>query len=272
MVKIIKADGTVETFKRENIENTVLKAGGSKKFAEEISSKVAKKIHKGSTTKEILKLTLKLLKEKPSVALKYDLKRAIMSLGPQGFTFEEYFSQLLKSYGYKTKVGIIMRGKATSHEVDVLAKKKKNYMIECKYHNRLGNHTNSKVAMYTYARFLDLRNNPKHKINKGWLVTNTKCTPHAIQYARGVGLKLTGWQHASKGGKNLQQLIMIQKAYPITILPSVFGDVKKGFVDAKIVLAKDVLKYNLAELKKKTGLKEKDLKKVMKECGKVCSG
>jgi hypothetical protein len=270
MVKIIKANGDIETFKKIKIENTVLKAGGSKKFAKEIANKVSKKVHKGTTTKEILKITLKLLRENPTVALKYNLKKAIMSLGPQGFNFEEYFSQILNEYGYKTKVGRMIKGKATWHEVDVLAENKKKFMIECKYHNKIGNHTNSRVAMYTYARYLDLHNNPKNKINQGWLVTNTKCTPHAIRYARGVGLKITSWQYASKGGKNLQRLIMIKKLYPITILHSVFGDVKDKLINAKILFAKELLEENISDLRKRTGLKEKQLKKLLKECNKIC--
>ena len=270
MVQIMKANGHLVAFKKSNIEKTVLRAGGSREFAKKIANKVSKKVHKGTTTRQILEITLKLLKKQPSIALRYDLKRAIMSLGPQGFTFEEYFSQLLQNYDYKTNVGLIMKGKATTHEVDVLAEKKKKYMIECKYHNRLGTHTNSKVSMYTYARFLDLHNNPKNKINHGWLVTNTKCTPHAREYAKGVGLKLTSWNHATKGKKSLQELIDLKKLYPITILPSVEGDIKAGLTKAKIVLAKDILTHSPQELRKKTGLKIKDLKKVLKEANEIC--
>ena len=97
MVQIIKADGHWTSFKKKKIERTVLNAGGSKKFAREIANKVAKKVHKGTTTREILRLTLKLLKENPGVALRYDLKRAIMSLGPHGFTFEEFLYQILQN-------------------------------------------------------------------------------------------------------------------------------------------------------------------------------
>jgi len=266
-MQIIKANGFLETFKRSNIEKTILKAGGSKEFAKEISGKVAKKVHRGTRTKEILEMTLKLLKNQPAVALKYNLKRAIMSLGPQGFTFEEFFSQLLQNYGYKTKVGLYMKGKIITHEVDVLAERedKKRFMVEAKYHNRSGSHTNSKVAMYTYARFLDIKSNPKNKINQGWLVTNTKCTPHAIQYAKGIGLRITSWQYASKGSNNLQKLIRLKRLYPITILNSIRGEIKEQFARAKIVLAKDIITYNIEQLKKKTNLKEKNLQKVLKE-------
>ena len=124
MVQILKANGHVTSFDKKKIKRTVLRAGGSRKLADEISSKVEKSVRKGTTTKEILMLTLKLLKKEPAVAMRYDLKRAIMSLGPHGFTFEEYFSQLLKHYDYKTRVGLILTGKAITHEVDILAIKK----------------------------------------------------------------------------------------------------------------------------------------------------
>lgn len=268
MVKIFKADGHLTEFKKGKIESSILKAGGSKQFAKEVANNVAKKVHKRTRTKEILKITLKLLEQQPGVALRYDLKRAIMSLGPHGFTFEEFFSQILQNYNYKTSVGLIMKGKATTHEVDVLANPINNnekYMIECKYHNLVGKHTDSKVAMYTYARYLDLKNNTKNKITQGWLATNTRCTPHAKEYAKGVGLKITTWNYASKGEKNLQKLIKEKGLYPITILTSVEGEIKEKLAKAKIVLAKDIILYDVNGLKKKTGLREKQAKRVLKE-------
>jgi len=195
-----------------------------------------------------------------------------MSLGPHGFTFEEFFSQLLQNYDYKTKTNLILKGKATTQEVDIVAKKdkeNKKYMIECKYHNRVGNNTNVKVAMYTYARFLDVNNNAKHKFDQAWLVTNTTCTPHAIQYSKGVGLKITTWNYASNNGKNLQKLIMQKKLYPITILHSVQGKIKQKLAYSKIVLAKDILDKSFHELKKKTKLRDQDLKKLIQEAKQV---
>ncbi|MFA7707380.1 MAG: ATP cone domain-containing protein [Candidatus Pacearchaeota archaeon] len=266
MVQIIKADGTFAKFEEHKIERTVLKAGGSREFAKEIAKQVEKEIYENISTKEILKITLRLLKEKPSIALKYNLKTAIMSLGPHGFTFEEFFSQILQNYDYKTKVGLNLKGKATTHEVDILAEKEnKKYMIEAKYHNLAGTHTNSNVAMYTYARFLDLHNHPNNKINQGWLVTNTKCTPHAIEYANGVGLKITSWQYSSDKGENLQELIKVKKLYPITILNSVTGDIKDKLAKAKVVLVKSLMTCNLEELKNKTDLTEKEINKLLKE-------
>jgi len=269
MTYVIKAYGNKEKFDKRKIERTCLKAGASKQLAKDVSNKVEKIVYEGITTKEILKITLKLLKDKPEVASRYDLKRAIMFLGPSGFPFEKFFAAILKNYGYKTEVGIEIKGKATTHEVDIIARKDKNYMIECKYHNQLGTHTDSKVAMYTYARFLDLKNNPENKIDEGWLATNTKCTTHAIQYAKGVNLKITSWQYPKND--SLQKLIMKKRLYPITILRSINSDIKEKLSQANIILAKDLIDLNLDELKRKTMLPENVLMRIIKEAREVCA-
>ena len=268
---VTKALGNKEKFDKRKIERTCLKAGASKQLARDVSNRVEKIVYQGMTTKEILKITLKLLKDKPEVASRYDLKRAIMNLGPSGFPFEKFFAAILKNDGYETKVGVTMIGKATTHEVDIIAKKDKNYMVECKYHNKLGIHTNSKVAMYTYARFLDLKNNPENKIDLGWLVTNTKCTNHAIQYAKGVGLKITSWQYASGKDKNLQELIELKRLYPITVLKSVKGGIKERLSQADIILARNLIDISLKELKIKTKLPEGILNRIIKEAREVCA-
>lgn len=269
MTYIIKASGEKQEFEKKKIFRTALKAGASKQFAEDVANDVEKRVYEGIKTREILKITLGLLKSKPEIAARYNLKKAIMSLGPSGFPFEEFFSQILKSYGYETKVGNNLKGKIINHEVDIIAKKKFNYMIECKYHNAPGIYTKSKVALYTYARFLDLKNNTKIKFDFPWLVTNTKCSSDAVNYAKSVDMKITSWQYSSDG-KNLQELIEKKKLYPITILKSVKGHVKEKLSQARIILARSLVDYNLKELKIKTGLSEDILNEIIKEAHDVC--
>jgi hypothetical protein len=265
---IIKASGERELFDKKRIEKTALRAGASARLAKKVADKVESKIHDGTTTKQILDLTLRLLKEKPEVAARYNLKRAIMELGPSGFPFEEFFSQILQNYGYKTEVGGFLKGKVINHEVDIIARNKLTYMIEAKYHNRAGIHTDTKVAMYTYARFLDI-NSSKKRFDKAWLVTNTKCTHNAIAYAGGVGLKITGWTYPKK--HSLQELIEKKGLYPITILGGILSrNVKEKLFRARIVLAKDLASHELDDLMKKTGLGEKVLMEILGEAKKIC--
>ena len=98
-MKIIKASGDEAKFNERKIEKSVMKAGAPKKLALEVAKNVRKKVHDGATTKEILNLTLKCLVKDKDIAARYDLKRAIMSLGPSGFPFEEFFSQVLHNHG-----------------------------------------------------------------------------------------------------------------------------------------------------------------------------
>ncbi len=232
---IIKASGKKEEFSRKKIEGTCLRAGASRQLAKEVANKVAKKVYNGMQTREILKLALDLLRKDPDVAARYKLKEAIMKLGPAGFLFEKFIGAVLKNHGYKTKVDQILRGKKVNQEVDVIAKLKKTYMVECKYHNKPGIHSDLKVAMYTYARFLDL----KKYFDQPWLITNTKCTPTAFRYAKGVNLEITSWHYPK--GKSLRDLIEKKKLYPITMLNSVRGDIKYKLIKANIILAKDLL-------------------------------
>ena len=137
-------------------------------------------------------------------------------------------------------------------------------MVELKYHNSLGVYTNLKVALYVYARFLDL----KKRFDKPWLATNTRLSRKALAYANGVGIKVTSWQYPKKDC--LRELIERKKLYPITILKSVNESTKHKLSDAGIMLAMDLFNYNLKELKRKTGISEDILKRILGECKEVC--
>lgn len=119
-------------------------------------------------------------------------------------------------------------------------------------------------ALYTYARFLDLRNKP----DMPWLVTNTKCSQDAKDYARGVGLKITSWNFPKN--KSLQKLIKVKKLYPITILKSIGDNTKEKLFCARITIAKNLLNYSIEDLMKKTDLSEKEINKILDEVRNVC--
>jgi len=267
-MEIVKASGERVKFRKNKIIKSAIQAGASRELAKRVANKVKNKIHDGTDTEKILELTLKYLREEPDVALRYDLKRAIMNLGPSGFPFEEYFSQILRNYGYETKRGVHVMGNMVPQEIDVVAIKEKTSMIETKYHNSRGIRTDTKVAMYTYARFLDVKNNPKYKFSDAWLVTNTHCTHRARRYSEGVGTKIISWSYPKKG--NLQELIEEKGLYPITIFRCISEDVKHKLFDANIVLAKDLIRQNISKLVKETGLNVKVLDKIISEVESLC--
>ncbi len=264
-MKVIKSTGEEEKFIPKKIYNSVKDAGGSTKLAKEAMALVKKEYHKGITTKEILESLVRFLKKEPGVSERYDLKRAIMSLGPSGFPFEDFFSSILQHYGFKTKTSNKVKGKAVYHEIDIIAEKNKKFMIECKYRNQKEGMVKLKPALYTYARFLDVK---KHGFDQSWLVTNTRCSIDAKKYSHGVHQKITSWKYPEKA--SLQQLIEKPKLYPITILKNLKKETKEKLYELKILIAKDLLNYPLKELKQKTQLPEKEIQKILDEVRDVC--
>ena len=261
-MKIQKASGETENFNPRKIYSTLIEAGANRQLAQEITDSVRKKAREGITTGKILEIVLSGLKNHPGIQARYDLKRAIMSLGPTGFPFERYFADILQEYGYSATIRNQVKGKRIIHEVDIIAKNNadnKTFMIECKYHNEPGKPTKLQPAMYTYARFLDL----VKRLDQPWLVTNTKCSKDAKEYSLGVGLKITSWKYPEK--ESLIKLIMEKKLYPITILKNLDNRTREKLLKLDIVLAKNLQKYTVTQLSEKTELSEKQIKKILNE-------
>jgi len=264
MQEVIKASGEREKFSPKKIYRGILLAGGSKTLANETISFVEKNLKKNITTEEILTFVLKNLKKERGVAQRYDLKRAIMSLGPSGFPFETYFAAILREYGYKTTLRNLLQGKNVKQEVDIIARNKYAYMIECKYHNSSGNYAGLKEAMYTYARFLDVK---KHKLDFPWLATNTKCSDSAKSYAIGVQLKITSWNFPKE--ESLQKLIQDKELYPITLIRDLSNETKHKLYSAQLMFVRDLIRYPEHELKKRTQLSDETLKKIISQAKEI---
>jgi len=272
---VVKSSGETEKFNPEKIKRTCLRAGASEELADRIAREVEKKSYDGISTKEILHITLSLLKkEKPIVAARYDLKGSIFRLGPAGFTFEHLVAEIFREYGYETKVHSIIRGKCVSHEVDVIATKdNNNYMIECKYHNIPGIFTGLREALYTYARFLDLQDGFKsglcRKFNQPWLVCNTKFSEDAVQYANCKDMRLIGWNYPENQG--LGYLIEKNKLYPITMLTRLDADSLERLANVNLVLVKDLVRISIKELSESSKIPKNKIKILSEEARGICS-
>jgi len=267
-MQVIKSTGALELFDHKKIYNTVRAAGASKKLASSAVKEVKSKFKKNSPSEEILKFLVDYLKQEPGVSQRYNLKRAIMALGPTGFPFEKFFARVLEYYEYKTTVDNKLNGKRIIQEVDIVATdtvKDIKWMVECKYHNEFGIITKLHPALYTYARFLDLK---RYKFDFPWLVTNTRCSKDAIEYSKGVNLKITSWNYPIK--ESLQVLVEKKQTYPITILTSVTNEEINKFYDANLVVAKDLLVEDLRELSRRVKIDEKRLGKIIEEVKDVC--
>jgi Holliday junction resolvase len=273
---VVKASGETEKFDLNKIKRTCFKSGASRSLANKIAREVEEKSYSGISTKEILDMTLRLLgKHKPFIAARYDLKGSVFRMGPAGFAFERLIAEILKDNGFKTKLDTIVSGFCVDQEIDVIATlKDRNYMIECKYHNLPGIYTGLREAMYTYARFLDLKsgalNGRCQKFDQPWLVCNTRFSEDAVQYSKCVGLNLVGWDYPNK--KGLRELMEKNRLYPITMIRKLDSFSQERLAMAGLVLIKDLIEIPIKDLSKMTRIPVKRLKALVNEAEMIMHG
>jgi hypothetical protein len=114
-------------------------------------------------------------------------------------------------------------------------------IAEVKFHNRAGTKTDTKVALYVQARFDDLRAVPRastEKKERFMLITNTKCTTQAHEYAGCVGLELLTWEYPEHA--NLRILIEKAGVHPISCLTTLTRAQKLLLMQQGIVLCKQL--------------------------------
>lgn len=260
-IYVRKRDGRTERYDPNKIVRTLLRAGSDRHTAERIVSELNKKIYSGISTDEILSIVLDMLyRFKRTGAIRYDLKRSLIRLGPTGFEFEKFVARLLEEYEYRTETNVIVKGECVEHEVDVVAEKDgKKYLVECKFHS-IPSYTGLKEVMYTFARFLDIK-----RFDGVWLFTNTKFSKEAIRYANCRGVRLTGWRYPE--GDGIESLLERLKLYPVTLL-NVDKHTIDRLVNSNIVFCRDVIRTGVAGLKK-VGLSEMEAQRVLYEAKQI---
>ncbi len=245
-VLITKASGTKELFVKDKLLKSLLRAGASIELANAVASEIERSVTEGMPTKLIYKKARRLLKKGSMItAGRFHLKSGIMELGPSGFPFEQFLSEILKQKGYVVTVGSIVEGKCVKHEVDVSAEKaNQHFMIECKYHNSPGMVCDVKIPLYIQARFKDVEARwalmPRHatKFHQGWVVTNTRFTSDAVTYGTCAGLNLVSLDFPTKG--SLRDMIEETGLYPLTCLTTLTQQEKRTLLEKKIVLCRQV--------------------------------
>ncbi len=269
-IDIIKSTGQTQSFSKNKLCLSLRKAGAPKNLADVICNQIGENVVPGMSTTQIFRQAFRYLAKKDMpAAARYNLRRGIGLLGPTGFIFEQYIEAVLQSEGYKTRRNVMMRGQCVTHEVDVVAEKDRvHYLLEMKYHNEPGIITHINTVMYADARLVDIskvenkRENNKNQ-HRMWVVTNTKFTDTAVQYAKCRGLKLTGWNYPK--GESLEDLVARTKTFPVTILPSATPVNLAFLVAHNIVLAQDLISFTPEELNKLSGLPVPAAQKIIKE-------
>lgn len=263
-MEITKASGEKEPFNKGKLCDSLKAAGAPEALVNETCEIVAEHLLPGVTTTEIWRRALRyLVKKNITVAARYNLRHGLASLGPAGFLFEQFLEALLKTIGFETERNQILRGKCVSHEVDVTASRNSRcFLIEAKYHNDFGTKVATDVVMYADARREDIARGGKPC--GMWVITNTKFTGNAIEYAKCRDVKLTGWRYP-QGGESLEALVVAHALYPVTVLPSVDRFAREQFAKANMMLAQDVAPHTPEELETHFGIPLKHGRKIARE-------
>lgn len=272
-ISIIKASGEKSIFSEEKVRASLRTTGADENQIDLIIEEIYKHLHEGMTTRSIYKIAFALLKSgMRHQAARYHLKFAIMELGPSGFPFEKYMAELLKAEGYSTRTNQFFQGKCVTHEIDVVGEKNtEQLVVECKYHNQQGISCNVKIPLYIHARFNDIlafreSKNKSNKQLKGLIITNTRFSADALQYAGCSGIDLLGWNHPFKNG--LQNRIDRHGLYPVTCLTTLSGAEKQKLLEKDVILCSNLLKRS--DLLKSMGMKPARTARILSEAEDLC--
>lgn len=244
---VIKADGTQEEFKPEKLRSSLRRAGAEQNEIEHVIEVVEQNKTPHLTTQMIYRQAFELLRQsaKP-VAAKYSLRRALFGLGPTGFPFEDFVARVFEAEGYSTKTRLSIQGKCALHEIDVAGyRKDHSFVAEAKFHAQPGTKSDLQVALYSYARYLDLKAHPVCDedtcgVVSMYIVTNTKFTRAAIDYAKCSGIELLSWGYPFEN--SLQDRVDRFGTYPITVLNTLSQTEKAALLQAGVILCMDIVK------------------------------
>lgn len=274
-IMVTKGDGTIQPLDYDKLQFALRKSGASSSLVREVIEAIEPEFYTNIPTAKIYALAFKELTAlRPGAAARFGLKAALAKFGPEGYPFETFIGALLKGRGYSTLLRQTVRGKCISHEIDVIASrgetqghKATKCIVECKFHNLPHAKCHIQSALYSWARFLDVRD-ASPDIDSAWLATNTKFSSDVIQYSDCVGLKLLGWSFPSH--ESIQVRIEENQLYPITVLSGINGRNFSKLHSIGIILVKELASAP-NDLLLSSGLQPRETEPLKQEAKKVLS-
>lgn len=249
-IEIQKESGDKQPFSVQKFQRSLKRSGLASNQLKEISSTVLPKIYSGMKTRDLYKHSLKEIKRfSPKAAINYSLKKALFSLGPQGYYFEDYIAKFMQYLGYQTKTRCIFRGKKIKHEIDVQAiNYQNNILIECKFHHSQGIKNDVKLPLYIKARYQDIQQaNKQEDFTQLWIFSNTSFTLDALLYSEGENITLMGTN--SPKDYNFLDQIKTNGLYPVTSLYGLSKFEQQTLLKKNIILCKELLNHKKTLLK-----------------------
>lgn len=274
-MKVTKYSGELVHYDEQKLINSLRKSGADRAMEETIVKEIESELYEGISSKRIYKRAYQLLKNISNVhAARYNLRTALLGLGPAGFFFEKFIAKVMKEQGFQTKLSVTLNGKCISHEIDVLLLKNDVItMIECKFHSGQDAKSDVKVPMYILSRFNDVSNKKydffsgKRSISKCIIVTNNKFTTDAIQFGNCSGLSMLSWDYPQKNG--IKDLVDRFQVYPITCLTTLTKAEKDQLLILDCITIKDLIQN--PDFLKTIELSHNRIKNILKEANQLVS-
>lgn len=271
---IEKSSGQKELFDIEKFARSLRKAGAGEDIINQLAHEIEERKQNMRTTSDVYAYARDRLAEiKRPLAARYNLKHALLQLGPSGYPFEKFIAQLFQEQGFEVEVGRVCKGFCIEHELDVVAQSDDaRLLIECKFHNSFKLKSDVKIPLYVKARFDDLQKGFEVSgepvgFTQGCVVTNTNFTTQAINYATCVGLDVLSWSYPQPD--SLPHIIDKMGIHPITALTSISTKQQEFLIKKGFVLCRDVGKH-INDLKQ-LNVKDARLQEIIDEAEGVCT-
>lgn len=204
---VTKYDGSRQAYNPQKLLSSLTRCQVSKAEAERIVAGVEEKLFDGISTNQIYEIIYTHLQKHGTKGQykAYRLREALALIDPQ--TFEKFVQRLLENQGFACAWNQILKGRCSTHQIDVLAQKPgQTFLVEVKHHENPHRESGLTEVLALRARLEDLEE-AGQKFS-GWLFTNTKLSGHAKIFATCRKIRLTGWRY---GGSALSLERMIDK-------------------------------------------------------------
>ena len=258
MLRVSKANGSIELYDRAKVLATCLKLGADKALASLVAERVERHLYEGIPTRKILSLISRYLKQhRPMLGERIDLKSALSLLRSKP-DWERFVQLLFRELGYQADENQIIRGHCVDCEVDaILRKGNEQILAEAKHHSDPHSRVDLDTCREVRAVVEDLADGYQKGLNNRQLtgsliVSNTRFTPHALEYALCRGIGCLGWNVPD--GRGINTLVEQKQLYPLTMLYRLDPGIQGKLGDAGIVLIKQLITTDLQDIVDKTGV------------------
>jgi hypothetical protein len=277
-MEVIKFNGDREAFSDEKVLRSIVRTGISEEEAKIVVDAVKAKIQDGITTAKLYHVVREELeKSHACYACRYNLRDAILKLGPAGFKFEKYVASILRAHGYKAELPENdLPGSCVMHEVDVIAEKDgKRHFIEVKFRNEFNDFVDLKNTMACWARFLDLcdaeaMGKSSQHFDDPWLITNARFSDRAQAFGTCKGINMIGWKFPREG--SFMNLVDIQKLFPVTVISSLTPHELTKLSEVGWMLCKEVATKEPEEVAHRLEISQKRAEEFVQLCSEVVDG